>query len=70
MDAALLKQHLELAERHVLEGDRHVMRQRELVAELERDGHDTTDANILLRQFEDLLAVHIQHRDRLRTELG
>jgi hypothetical protein len=66
----LLKKHLEQAERRVLDADRHVMRQRDLVAELERDGHDTTEANTLLRRFEELLVLHIQVRDRLRKELG
>ena len=49
---------------------RHVVRQRELVAELERDGHDTIQATDLLARFEELLQLHVGDRDRLRRELG
>jgi hypothetical protein len=70
MDRQLLQQHLGMVERHVVEGDGHVMRQRELVAKLERTGRDTTHAKMLLRQFQELQALHIEHRDRLRNELG
>jgi hypothetical protein len=69
MDRERLKQHLEQAERHVLKGESCVLRQRELVARLERNGHDTVDAKGLLHQFEELLAVFTQDRDRLRSEV-
>jgi hypothetical protein len=64
------EEHLALAERHVAEGEHRVARQRELVAELERAEHDVADARGLLSQFEELLAMHVEHRDRLRSELG
>lgn len=66
----MLRQHLAQAERHVAEGERRIARQRELVAELARDGHDTDQATQLLRQFEELQALHVVDRDRLRKELG
>jgi hypothetical protein len=69
MPGELARQHLEQAERHVLLGMRHVMRQRELIQRLESGGHDTREANRLLRQFEDLLELHIHDRDRLRREV-
>jgi hypothetical protein len=40
----MLKVHLDMAERHVLDGERHIARQRKIVAELERDGHDSDHA--------------------------
>lgn len=46
---------LELAERHVEEGERHVHRQRALIAELARDGHPVTSALELLAEFERML---------------
>ena len=49
---------LEMAERHVREGEAHVARQRDLVAELRRDGHDTEQAEQLLTTFEATLAQH------------
>ena len=38
MDRAMLVSHLEQAERHVVVKTKNVRRQRELIAELERDG--------------------------------
>jgi hypothetical protein len=70
MDREMLKAHLEQAERHVSEGEQHITRQRELIAELERKGRDTTRANELLCRFEEMLALHVHDRDRLRKELG
>ncbi len=70
MDRAMLRQHLALAREHVDRGEEHVRRQRELVAHLERDGHDTVAAKKLLDQFEKLLAMHKADRDRLAKELG
>ena len=67
---ALVQEHLELAKRHVEQGRDHVARQAELAAKLQRDGHDAGDAQRLLRQFEDMLALHIADRDRLQAELA
>ncbi len=66
----LLEKHLALAEEHIAKGTRFVARQRELVEELERDGHDTRQARHTLAQFEQLQALHIAEWDRLRRELG
>ncbi len=57
------------AERHVRLGEQHLALQRQLIAELERDGHDTVQAKAILRAFEETQALHIQHRDRLRRKL-
>ncbi|HSC19371.1 MAG TPA: hypothetical protein VLC74_10685 [Rhizomicrobium sp.] len=62
--------HLRLAETHVAEGEHHVARQRELVAELDRDGHDTSQGRRLLLEFEELQAMHIADRNRLLRELA
>jgi hypothetical protein len=70
MNRATIEEHLALAERHVSEGERHVSRQRELIAQLERDGHDATQAHDLLLQFEELQEMHLADRDRLRDELA
>jgi Spy/CpxP family protein refolding chaperone len=70
MDKAMLLDHLEKARRHVAEGELHLAHQRELVAKLGRDGHDTKDARQLLEQFEELQQLHIQDRDRLERELA
>lgn len=70
VDRELARQHLELANKHVAEGQRRIEAQLALVAKLGRDGHDTTQAKGLLRQFEETLALQIQTRDRIVQELG
>jgi hypothetical protein len=67
---AMIEEHLALAERHVTEGERHVAEQRERVFILAKGGHDTTEASRLLQQFEDLQALHVADRDRLKLELA
>jgi hypothetical protein len=51
----------EMVERHVRQGERHVARQREIIAELGRDGHSTAVARDLLILFEWTLAQHRAH---------
>jgi hypothetical protein len=67
--AITIERYLAEAERHVALGEQHVARQRKIVAELERDGHDTAQARELLRVLEGTQASHVSHRDRLLTEL-
>ncbi|MDP3491886.1 MAG: hypothetical protein Q8R82_02140 [Hyphomonadaceae bacterium] len=57
---------LEMVQRHVREGAAHVIRQTELVAKLELDGHDATAAQSLLSTFEEMQAEHLAHLDRIR----
>lgn len=64
----MLEQHLQLAAKHVAEGKQHLADQRELICRLERDGHDATEARRLLKQFEELQAMHTADRDRLLLE--
>ena len=54
---------LEMAARHVREGEEHIAKQRALIAELERDGHDNMlpAARELLATFEQTLATHREH---------
>ncbi len=66
---SMIEDHLEQAERHVAVGERIVAEQRARIAQLERDGHDVTRSRELLGQFEEILAMQIAHRDRLRSEL-
>jgi hypothetical protein len=59
---------LDMAERHVAEGIRHVASQREVLLRLTRVGHDTRLAESLLTAFETTLEDHIAHRDRILAE--
>jgi hypothetical protein len=70
MDQEMLRQHLEQAEEHVKAGENNIARQREVITTLEGDGHDTTTARAVLVQFEELQAMHIADRNRIRGELG
>lgn len=42
------------AERHVAEGERNIARQRAIIAQLDRDGHNSSDALMLLYHFEQI----------------
>jgi hypothetical protein len=66
----MVQRNLEMAERHVSQGLRCVARQIELIEKLELGRHDTSEANRLLRQFQDVLELHIHDRNRLRKELA
>ena len=70
MDRAAWQEHLAQAEWHVVEAEKRVARQRELVAGLERDGRRATAARGLLAAYERLLAMHLADCQRLRRELG
>jgi hypothetical protein len=70
MDRALIEQHLALAEKHVRDGEVILVRQREVLANLARDGHDTSRASQILQEFEDVQQMHIADRERLRRELA
>ena len=58
------------AERHIAEGEPHIVRQEELVTKLEAKGRDSTVARQLLTQFRVSLQVHRDHRDLIADELG
>jgi hypothetical protein len=70
MDREVLEQHLLHAEARVASEDRRVAKQRRLVARLERDGQDTSEARTLLAELEESRKLHIADRDRLLRELG
>jgi hypothetical protein len=69
MDRAMEERHLAEVEAHIALGERHIVRQRKLVAELARDGHDTTEAKRLLANLEETQALYIATRDLARREL-
>ncbi len=69
MDRETIQLHLAQSEMHVCGGERHVARQREIVAELKDDGRDLETALNLLARFEELYAWHLIDRDRIRREL-
>jgi uncharacterized coiled-coil protein SlyX len=71
MHRTAVEQRLALAEVHIAKGEKIVARQRDIVDELQRDGHAlAATASALLGKFEELQAIHIDDRDRLRRELS
>jgi len=69
VDRETLLQRLAKAEDQVELGALNVTRQREIVAQLERDGFDTVGARALLIEFEEAQTAYIAARDRLRREV-
>jgi hypothetical protein len=60
---------LAMVRRHVRRGSQLVARQREIVEELARDRHPTSEAEKLLHLFEDIQRMHRAHlRQALRCE--
>lgn len=66
----MLQDHLRQAEQHIAEGEIIIVRQTELIADLEGKGSDARAAWALLEQFQEALAEHKAHRDRLLAELS
>jgi two-component sensor histidine kinase len=69
-DRTAILESFSMARRHVAMGERHIARQREIVARLERNGHDSLDSKRLLGYFEELQNMHMAHRDRLEKVLA
>lgn len=64
-----MRKTLVMLERHVLLGERHIARQREIVADFHRKGLRTDLAEDLLALFEQMQVLHISHRDRIAAHL-
>ena len=69
MDRETTLAHLALADKNVALGERHIAQQEQIVADLDRDGHDTREALALLAVFRRAQAEHVAHRDLLLREL-
>ncbi len=61
---------ISMARRHVAMGEENIARLREIIARLERGGHDSAQARGLLARFEEIQQLHIADRDRLERELA
>ncbi len=66
----MLERALAAAERHIEVALRNLDKQRRMVAELDRDGHDATTAREVLATFEDTLCLHEAGRQRILQEMG
>jgi len=59
---------LEMVERHIASGKRHLAQQVVRIAKLEALGLDTVGAETLLATFSQSQRLHIEHRDRILRE--
>ena len=66
---ALLLEHLEVAAKHVADGEHHIRRQEILTADLVRAGHDTKPSASFLQELKAAQQVHLASRDRIKREL-
>ena len=56
---------LQMVDDHIIQGERHVTRQEELVQWLRERGLPTVDAESLLEDFKATLIQHRAHRDMM-----
>jgi hypothetical protein len=70
MNRSALLERLAQACRHIAMGEQNIARLREIIARLERGGHDSSTAKELLARFEELQKLPIADRDRLEKELA
>jgi hypothetical protein len=61
----MVETELQMAERHVREGRRHIARQKEIIQKLRSLGAPTDDAETLLAIFASLQKQHLAHVARL-----
>jgi hypothetical protein len=69
MDREIQLSHLKLARRHVAQGELHIAKQEDRIADLSRLGADTTEAQRFLNNLFALQIEHIAHRDRMLKAL-
>jgi hypothetical protein len=70
MSRETLIRHLAQAEAHIALGQKHIARQYEIIAELEKVGHESVTAKALLIVFEATHAIHIADRDQIAAEIA
>ncbi len=70
MNRSALLERLAQACRDIAMGEQTIVRLREIIARLERGGHNSSTAKELLARFEELQKSPIADRDRLEKELA
>ncbi len=69
MDEARLRRHLRETERQLAEGMRHIAKQRAIISQRERDGHDVNRSKTLLDTLLQIESLHERHRDLILQQL-
>jgi hypothetical protein len=70
MSRLTLARHLAQAEARIALGQKHIARQNEIIAELERAGHDAVTAKASLVVFEATHELHIADHDQIIVEIA
>jgi uncharacterized coiled-coil protein SlyX len=70
MAVSKLRQDLATADRHIAQGEARIAQQGKVVRELDADGHNTTEAQSLLRLMQRNLNVMNAHRQEIVHELS
>ena len=65
MDRAAIEQHLREAREQIAKGERQIIRQWDIIQELERDGHKSNLARKVLATLLQTQEEHLEHRDQL-----
>ena len=61
---------MRMVDDHIAQGEKHVTRQKELIAWLKGRGHSTDLAEQLLAAFQQTLRQHRAHRNKIMQLLG
>jgi hypothetical protein len=69
MTLVIVLSELSKARRIVVDGEECMLRQREIVDRLERQGYDTLDAILFLEYLEEMQAQYVAHRNRLEQQV-
>jgi hypothetical protein len=70
MKQSVVREYLKQARSHVAIGERQIAEHKEVIADLERDGHDSTRARKSLALLDALQKMHVAERARLEKELA
>ena len=65
MDRKIELAHFAIAEKAVADGEHHIEREEQMLADLDRAGHDTKQARETLAIFQRMQAEHVAHRNLL-----
>ena len=63
------EKHLRMFEQHIAQGEQHISHQREIIARLQRGGHDITRAAELLATLEETQRLHAETRMQIKEGL-
>jgi hypothetical protein len=69
MDPVRIRSMIEMADRHIRAGEKHIALGKRIVADLSILGSDVGPFTAMLFSFRETQRLHVAHRDRLSREL-